>query len=137
VHSRRSLIAGAALGVVAACRRSRTKLIGVVPKATSHLFFVWCMLASNAHRAIWRTSCGTARTTTDHTRQIQIVDAMAGGRARDLRPTSGFGGSAGAGAGGRNSRDRLRFGGEPESYVSFVATDNYNAGCTAAGPWLD
>src|SRR5437660_11835861 len=75
--TRRQLLATAA-SVFTGCRRDRQKLIGVVPKATSHLFFV------SVHAGVEQASrdlhvdvqWNGPNDETDYTRQIQIVDAM-------------------------------------------------------------
>ena len=121
-----------------ACRRSRQKLIGVIPKATSHLFFVavhaGAEQAALDHRVemLWNGP----NDETDHARQIQIVDAMVA-RGVDAMAISATDERALVAP-----IERAIAAGIPvtvfdsavnlEGYVSFVATDNYNAGCTAA-----
>ncbi len=67
------ICASAAVG----CHRSSRRVVGVVPKATSHLFFV------SVHSGV-RTAaqeydldiiCNGPNDETDHNRQIQIVDS--------------------------------------------------------------
>lgn len=126
------------LALAGACRRSRQKLIGVIPKATSHLFFV--AVHAGARQAaldqhvemLWNGP----NDETDHARQIQIVDAMVA-RGVDAIAISATDERALVAP-----IERAIAAGIPvtvfdsavnlESYVSFVATDNYNAGCTAA-----
>jgi ribose transport system substrate-binding protein len=137
VYARRQLLGGA-ITILAGCQRSRQKLIGVIPKATSHLFFV------SVHAGVKQASHDMAvdvlwngpNDETDYTRQIQIVDAMVAQRvdalaisATDERALVG-------------PLERALHAGIPvtvfdsavniENYVSFIATDNYGAGCTAA-----
>src|SRR5882672_4483963 len=60
------------------CTRQQKKIIGVIPKATAHLFFVSIhagvdQAAKDYHvEALWN---GPSEET-DHARQIQIVDSM-------------------------------------------------------------
>src|SRR6266853_1669476 len=78
MSSRWSLLAACVLVFGTACHRSPQKVIGVVPKATSHLFFV--SVHAGVDRAardfnvnvIWNGPTEE----TDFTRQIQIVDAF-------------------------------------------------------------
>jgi ribose transport system substrate-binding protein len=121
-----------------ACRRSRQKLIGVIPKATSHLFFVavhaGAEQAARDHRVemLWNGP----NDETDHARQIQIVDAMVA-RGVDAIAISATDERALVAP-----IERAIAAGIPvtvfdsavnlENYVSFVATDNHNAGCAAA-----
>jgi ribose transport system substrate-binding protein len=120
------------------CQRSRRRVIGVVPKATSHLFFVAVRAGvfQAAQDAGVEVLWNGPNDETDHTRQIQIVDAMVTQRvdalaisATDERALS-------------RSVERAIQSGIPvtvfdsgvnvEGYVSFVATDNYGAGVMAA-----
>ena len=128
----------ASLTLAAACRRGREKLIGVVPKATSHLFFVSVhsgvdQAARDLHvNVLWNGPTDE----TDHSRQIQIVDAMIA-RGVDALAISATDERALVAP-----LERARKAGIPvtvfdsgvnfEDYVTFVATDNYQAGCTAA-----
>ncbi len=132
------MVAGGVLALGGACRHSRQKLIGVIPKATSHLFFVavhaGAEQAALDHRVemLWNGP----NDETDHARQIQIVDAMVA-RGVDAIAISATDERALVAP-----IERAIAAGIPvtvfdsavnlEGYVSFVATDNYNAGCTAA-----
>jgi ribose transport system substrate-binding protein len=132
------MVAGGVLALAGACRRSRQKLIGVIPKATSHLFFVavhaGAQQAARDHRVemLWNGP----NDETDHARQIQIVDAMVA-RGVDAIAISATDERALVAP-----IERAIAAGIPvtvfdsavnlEGYVSFVATDNHNAGCTAA-----
>jgi ribose transport system substrate-binding protein len=138
MRTRRSLVIGGVLPFAAACRRSRQKLIGVIPKATSHLFFVavhaGAEQAARDHRVemLWNGP----NDETDHARQIQIVDAMVA-RGVDAIAISATDERALVAP-----IERAIAAGIPvtvfdsavnlENYVSFVATDNHNAGCAAA-----
>ena len=137
IHTRRLLL-GNAIAILAGCQRSRQKLIGVIPKATSHLFFV------SVHAGVDQASRDMAvdvlwngpNDETDYTRQIQIVDAMVTQRVDALAISATDERALVA------PLERALQAGIPvtvfdsavniENYVSFVATDNYGAGCTAA-----
>ena len=134
------LIAGVSLACVMgiSCNRQPKKIIGVVPKATSHLFFV------SIHAGVDQAAkdfgvevqWNGPNEETDHARQIQIVDSMVAQHlsaiaisATDERalaapveraikagiPVSVFDSGVNA-----------------EGFVTFVATDNFGAGVTAA-----
>jgi ribose transport system substrate-binding protein len=136
VRTRRSFLAvGAA---AAGCNRSRQKLIGVVPKATSHLFFVSVHAGVDQAARDFQVDVlwNGPNDETDHARQIQIVDAMV------TRGVDAIAISATDERALVAPLERAVKAGIPitvfdsavnmESYVSFIATDNYNAGCTAA-----
>lgn len=122
----------------AGCDRSRQKVLAVVPKATSHLFFVSVhagveKAARDFHvRALWNGPLDE----TDYTRQIEIVDAMVARRVDGLAISATEERALAA------PLERARAAGIPvtifdsgvdfSDYVSFIATDNYQAGCTAA-----
>jgi ribose transport system substrate-binding protein len=138
VYTRRTLLISNALPVISACRRSRQKTIGVVPKATSHLFFLSVhagveRAARDLHvEALWNGPSDE----TDYTRQIQIVDAMVARQVDALAISATDERALVA------PLERAIRAGIPvtvfdsavniENYVSFIATDNYRAGCTAA-----
>ncbi len=137
ITSRRQLLT-AGLFAGAACRRKTGKLIGVVPKATSHLFFV------SIHRGVdaaakefgVEVEWNGPREETEHTRQIQIVDAMVA-QGVDALAISATDERALAGPVERAIRAGIPVaifdsGVDVEGYVSFVATDNYGAGAEAA-----
>ena len=135
--ARRHLILGAVSGC-AACRTSRQKLIGVVPKAISHLFFV--SIHAGVDRAardfhvdvLWNGP----NEETDHARQIQIVDSMVTRRVDGLA-ISATDERALAAPVERAIRAGIPVtifdsGVNVEGYTSFIATDNYGAGSLAA-----
>src|SRR4051812_17765177 len=68
------VLAGAGYG----CRRSPRKIIAVIPKATSHLFFV--SIHAGVDRAARQFNVDVLwngpNEETDHSRQIQIVESM-------------------------------------------------------------
>jgi len=122
----------------AACRRSSQKIIGVVPKAVSHLFFVSVHAGVDqaAHDFHVNTLWNGPDNETDYTRQIEIVDAMVARRVDALAISATDERALVA------PLERAIRAGIPvtvfdsavaiENYVSFIATDNYGAGCTAA-----
>lgn len=121
-----------------ACSGNRRKVVGVVPKATSHLFFV------SIHKGVDEAAkefgldilWNGPQEETDHSRQIQIIDAMVAQRV-DAIAISATDERAQAA-----SARRAHAAGIPvtvfdsgmafEDYVTFVATDNRAAGETAA-----
>ena len=138
MQTRRNLLLGNAAALLTGCRRSRQKLIGVVPKATSHLFFV------SVHAGVEQASrdlhvdvqWNGPNDETDYTRQIQIVDAMVTQQVDALAISATDERALVA------PLERAIRAGIPvsvfdsavniDNYVSFVATDNYGAGCNAA-----
>src|SRR3954452_15039098 len=122
----------------AGCRRSGRKTIGVVPKATSHLFFVSIHAGVNRSaqefdvNVLWNGP----NEETDHGRQIQIVESMIAQRV-DALAISATDERALAAPVQKAIAIGIPVtifdsGVNVEGYVSFVATDNYGAGCTAA-----
>ena len=114
------------------------ELIGVVPKATSHLFFV------SIHAGVDQASkdlhisyqWNGPADETDYGRQIQIVDAMTAQQVDALAISATDERALVAPV------ERAIHAGIPvtifdsgldiTNYVTFVATDNYGGGCTAA-----
>jgi ribose transport system substrate-binding protein len=135
---RRHLLLGGWVSLLAACRHSHEKLIGVVPKATSHLFFVsvHAGVQQAAHDLHVSVLWNGPYDETDYNRQIQIVDAMV------ARQVDGLAISATDERALVAPLERAVRAGIPvtifdsgvgiEDYVSFIATDNYQAGATAA-----
>src|SRR5215472_5593451 len=137
IARRRLLIAPAAC-LFSACNRSRREIIGVVPKATSHLFFVSVHAGvDRAARefgvdALWNGPADE----TDYNRQIEVVDAMVARRVDAIAISATDERALVAPV------ERAMRAGIPvtvfdsavniEGYVSFIATYNYAAGCTAA-----
>ena len=134
---RYGILALAALSMLA-CQRSQKTVIGVVPKATSHVFW----LAVHAGAAAAGKDLGVQidwngpPTETDFSRQIQIVDSLVARRVDGLAVA----------AADRNALigpvDRAMKAGIPvtvfdsgldsENYTTFVATNNYEGGQMAA-----
>lgn len=126
------------LPLLVSCGQSGRKRIGVVPKAVSHLFFV--AVHAGVKRAgeeagvdiLWNGP----NDETDHARQIQIVESMITQQVDALAISATDEHALAA------SVERAIHAGIPvsifdsgvnvENYVTFVATDNYAAGCTAA-----
>ncbi len=138
MYTRRSIAVGGALAFLSACGRSGRKVIGVIPKATSHLFFL------SVHAGVDRAArdlhvdvvWNGPQNETDYARQIEIVDAMV------TRQVSAIAISATDEEALVAPLERAIRAGIPvtvfdsavniKDYVSFIATDNYAAGCTAA-----
>ncbi len=127
----------AALSLVS-CQQRTKKLIGVIPKATSHLFFVSVHAGVDAAakefgvEVVWNGP----REETEYSRQIEIVDSMI------ARHVDALAISATDHAALVKPVQRAMAAGIPVTifdsgldvtgYVTFVATDNYAAGQTAA-----
>lgn len=136
---RSRLLAAVALFLfVSGCQRDRRKVIAVVPKATSHLFFM------NVHAGVRAAErefgievlWNGPENETDYSRQIQITDAMIA-RHVDALAISATDQTAliapvqraiAAGIPVTIFDSGLAI----DNYVTFVATDNYGAGQTAA-----
>jgi len=135
VLPRRHLLASCLL---ASCGRGTAPRIAVVPKATAHLFFV------SIHQGVDRAAqefgvqalWNGPNEETDHSRQIQIVDAFIAQRvdaiaisATDERAlVAPLERAVAAGIPVSVFDSAVNF----EQYVTFVATDNHAAGCQAA-----
>jgi len=127
----------AALSLISCQHRTR-KLIAVVPKATSHLFFVSVhagVLAAERDfgvEVLWNGP----NDETDYSRQIQIVDSMVA-RHVDALAISATERTALVAPVKRAMEAGIPVsifdsGLDLKGYVTFVATDNYGAGQTAA-----
>lgn len=136
--TRRRVLGAGLVTSLAGCRRSNQRIIGVVPKAVSHLFFVSVHAGVDqaAHDFHVNTLWNGPDNETDYTRQIEIVDAMVARRVDALAISATEERALAA------PLERAIRAGIPvtvfdsavaiENYVSFIATDNYGAGCTAA-----
>jgi ribose transport system substrate-binding protein len=136
--SRRRALAGLLPLVAAGCRRGRKRVIGVVPKSTSDLF--WVAVENGARAAGKRLGADIewngALTESDFPRQIQIVESMI------ARHVDAIALAAAERKALVQVLDRAAAAGIPvaifdsgldsENYVSFIATDNYEAGQMAA-----
>jgi ribose transport system substrate-binding protein len=134
---RRHAIPLAAL-LAASCNRGGQRRIGVVPKATSHLFFmaVHAGVKQAAEEFAFDIDWNGPNDETDHARQIQVVDAMV------AQKLSGLAISATDENTLSQAVQRAIDAGIPvtifdsgvnaRGYITFVATDNLAAGVTAA-----
>lgn len=127
-------LAVCALVLLAGCEKRKKKVIAVIPKGTSHPF--WVSVEAGARAAgselgvevLWN---GPA-TELDYSRQIQIIDAMI------ARRVDGIAVAAAERKALVQPIDRAVAAGIPvtifdsgldsENYMTFVATDNYEAG---------
>lgn len=138
MQTRRGFVAASGLGLLAACGRSGKKVIGVVPKATSHLFFVSVHAGVDAAAKEFHVDVlwNGPQNETDYARQIEIVDSMI------TQQISAIAISATDQEALVAPVERAIRAGIPvtvfdsavnvKDYVSFIATDNYAAGCTGA-----
>jgi ribose transport system substrate-binding protein len=136
--TRRSFVSGSGLALLAGCGRSSARLIGVVPKATSHLFFVsvHAGVLAAAHDLHVEVLWNGPQNETDYARQIEIVESMI------TRQVSAMAISATDQEALVAPVERAIRAGIPvtvfdsavniNDYVSFISTDNYAAGCTGA-----
>lgn len=136
VHRTRRFVLSSLL--LAGCKRSGKRIIGVVPKATSHLFFV------SIHEGVDKAAkefgvevqWNGPQEETDHSRQMQIVDAMVAQHV-DAIAISATDHTALVAPVRRAIAAGIPVsvfdsGLDIDDYVTFVATDNYGAGKTAA-----
>jgi len=126
------------LAALAACNRSSKRVIGVVPKATSHLFFmaVHAGVKKAAAEFGFDIDWNGPQDETDHARQIQVVDAMVAQKVNALAISATDENTL------SQAVQRAIDAGIPVSvfdsgvnargYLTFVATDNLAAGVTAA-----
>src|SRR5688572_3515453 len=137
--TRAQFLGAAALSVFAtACNRSGRTRIAVIPKATSHLFFVSIhggvdkAAKDNGFDILWN---GPSEET-DHGRQIEIVDAMIAQHVDGLAISATDERALAAPVQKAISAGIpvvvFDSGVNVDGYVSFIATDNHAAGCTAA-----
>jgi ribose transport system substrate-binding protein len=128
----------AAIVIFAGCHGTRKKLIAVVPKATSHLF--WVSVQAGAMTAghdlgvevLWN---GPA-TETEYSRQIEIVDSMIArhvdGLALAAQDRTALDASLDRAARAAIPVTVFDSGVDSTNYMTFVATNNYAAGQMAA-----
>ena len=135
--SRRALLP-LPIAFLASCTRKHPKLIAVVPKATSHLFFVTIHKGVDQAAAEFGVDIlwNGPNEETDHGRQIQIVDSLVAQHV-DAMAISATDENALAAPVQRAIDAGIPVtifdsGVKVENYVSFVATGNFEAGCTAA-----
>ena len=120
------------------CNRSNKKRIGVVPKAVAHVFWqsVHAGAVAAGREADIEIEWKGPPTETEFARQIEIVDSMINARVDGivLAPTEA---TSLVGVVERAAKEGIPLaifdsGINTEEYVSFVATNNYNAGVLAA-----
>jgi ribose transport system substrate-binding protein len=127
-----------ALLALAGCQKSEKKIIAVVPKATSHLFWLSVQAGAMAAGEEYgvQVEWNGAASETDFTRQLQIVDSFISRRVDAMAVAATERKVLLA------SLDRAAAAGIPvtvfdsgvdgENYMSFLATNNYEAGQMAA-----
>jgi ribose transport system substrate-binding protein len=138
VHGRRGFLAAGAAALLSGCNRDRRKRIAVIPKAVSHIFWVEVQKGAEAAGKEFNVDIlwNGAPAETDFSRQMQIVDSMVAQRVDGIAvaPTE------------RKALvtpiERATAAGIPvtvfdsaldsNSYISYVATDNVEAGRMAA-----
>ena len=132
------ILLGLALTFTIACHREHKRVIAVIPKATSHLFFVSVHAGVRAaeHDFGVDTLWNGPDQETDYARQIQITDAMIA-RGVDAIAISATDRDALIAPVNRAIRAGIPVtvfdsGLNITDYVTFVSTDNYGAGRTAA-----
>jgi ribose transport system substrate-binding protein len=126
------------LTALAACARKRRKTIAVIPKATSHIF--WLTVKSGVEAAgrefdveiLWN---GPAQET-EYSRQMQILDSMISRRVDGIAVAAAerkaLLGSLERAAAAGIPLTVFDSGVDSTTYLSFVATDNVEAGRLAA-----
>ena len=124
--------------LLAGCQKSEKKIIAVVPKATSHLFWLSVQAGAMAAGEEYgvQVEWNGAASETDYTRQIQILDSFVS------RRVDGIAVAATERKALLSSLDRAAAANIPvtvfdsgidgENYMSFLATNNYEAGQMAA-----
>lgn len=123
---------------LASCNRSTKKRIGVVPKAVAHVFWqsVHAGAVAAGREADIEIEWKGPPTETDFSRQIEIVDSMINSRVDGivLAPTES---TSLVSVVERASREGIPVaifdsGIDTDQYVSYVSTNNYDAGVLAA-----
>ena len=129
---------GLSLILLAACQRSTQRVIAVIPKATSHLF--WIAVENGARAAasdakvemLWNGPPSE----TDYARQIQIVDSMIARRVDGIvvaaTERQALVGPISRAMAAGIPVTVFDSGIEGDNYTSFVATNNYEGGVIAA-----
>jgi len=132
VKRRDAILAGAA--ALAGCNRGGKKVIAVVPKATSHLFWVSVQAGAMAAGEEFGVTVewNGAALETEYPRQIQIVDSFISRRVDGIA-LAATERKALAGVLDRAAQAGIPVtvfdsGVESENYMSFLATNNYEAG---------
>jgi len=139
MNTRRGFLSASALALLStACGRSNKRVIGVIPKATSHMFFV------SVHAGVDQAAkdlkvdvlWNGPQNETDFARQIEIVDSMIAQQVSAIAISATDERALVA------PLERAIKAGIPvtlfdsgvniDDYVSFIATGNFEAGITAA-----
>jgi ribose transport system substrate-binding protein len=138
MNTRRAFLFSGALTLLGACGRSNKKLIGVIPKATSHMFFVSVHAGVEQAARDFKVDVlwNGPQNETDFARQIEIVDSMIAQQVSAIAISATDERALVA------PLERAIKAGIPvtifdsgvniDDYVSFIATGNFEAGCTAA-----
>jgi ribose transport system substrate-binding protein len=133
-----AILIGAALLLAPGCNRDKRKVIAVIPKGTSHLF--WVSVQAGALKAgqdfgvevLWN---GPAQET-EYERQIQIVDSMTArhvdGIALAVTEKQALVGPLERAVAAGIPVTVFDSGIDSDKYMTFIATDNYEAGQIAA-----
>lgn len=128
------LVCGLPFAAAVSCNRSQKKVIAVVPKGTSHLF--WQTVQAGALAAgqefgveiLWNGTLGE----TEYARQIQIVDSMVArhvdGLAVAAQDRNALTGSIDRAVAAGLPVTVFDSGLDSTNFMTFVATDNYAAG---------
>ena len=127
-----------ALILLAACQRSHQRVIAVIPKATSHLF--WIAVENGARAAALDSKVemlwNGPPSETDYARQIQIVDSMIARRVDGIvvaaTERQALVGPISRAMAAGIPVTVFDSGIEGDNYTSFVATNNYEGGAMAA-----
>ena len=127
-----------ALILLAACQRSNQRVIAVIPKATSHLF--WIAVENGARAAALDSKVemlwNGPPSETDYARQIQIVDSMIARRVDGIvvaaTERQALVGPISRAMAAGIPVTVFDSGIEGDNYTSFVATNNYEGGAIAA-----
>ena len=127
-----------ALILLAACQRSHQRVIAVIPKATSHLF--WIAVENGARAAALDSKVemlwNGPPSETDYARQIQIVDSMIARRVDGIvvaaTERQALVGPISRAMAAGIPVTVFDSGIEGDNYTSFVATNNYEGGAIAA-----
>lgn len=133
-----ALGAAAAAGVGAGCNQSKQRVIAVIPKATSHLFWVAVQggaLAAERELKI-KVLWNGPTTETDYARQIQILDSMVAQRVDGIAIAAcerqALVGPVERAIAAGIPVTVFDSGLDSDKYLSFVATNNYEGGEMAA-----
>jgi len=138
MNNRRTWLFTAAGALLAACNRSNRKTIAVIPKGTSHVFWVAVESGTVAAGKDFKVNIewNGPPTETDYSRQIEILDSMVARHVDGIAVaaserkilTGGLDRAAAAGI----PVTVFDSGVDSTNYMSYVATDNVEAGRLSA-----